>query len=85
MAYNFRPRLLRKELLAMQYDEANFGGEISSDKEDNVSEFDDDFDIKQEGDGVEERDSNSEQDELDNEMENAPRTKRMREREIEKN
>ena len=85
MAHNFRPRLLRKELLAMQYDEANFGGEISSDKEDNVSEFDDDFDIKQEGDGVEERDSNSEQDELDNEMENAPRTKRMREREIEKN
>ena len=85
MAYNFRPRLLREELLAMQYDEADFGGEMSSDEEDNVSEFDDDFDIEQEGDRVEERDSNSEQDELDTEMENAPRTKRMREREIEKN
>ena len=85
MAYNFRPRLLREELLATQYDEADFGGEMSSDEEDNVLEFDDDFDIEQEGDGVEENDSNSEQDELDNEIENAPRTKRMREREIEEN
>ncbi|XP_018393047.1 PREDICTED: uncharacterized protein LOC108772090 [Cyphomyrmex costatus] len=70
MAYNLRQRSLREELLETQYDETDFGGEVSDNEEDNGSDYEHDPDADL-------TDTEQEEDEFDDELEDAPPTKRM--------